>query len=224
VVDFMKKEKDYMQSIHFSGRIWMIFALLILVAVPTSISIYFDAWPELRVFGMGLLAVAPTFWTASIIEGFVYVPMMGMGGSYLGFVTGNLTNLKVPCAVNAMKAANVEAGTEEGEVAATVSIAISSIITTLIVTAGMLLLSQLRPMLESEAFERIFAYVFPAFFGAMAVVLIGRSWKVAVVPVVAMLAGYLIFPGLGDFVAILVPAGVLIALGSARFMYKKGWV
>ncbi|MCL2367694.1 MAG: hypothetical protein FWC72_01750 [Oscillospiraceae bacterium] len=218
------KQRSYIDSIHFSGRIWMIFALLILLMVPTIISVYFDAWPIFNVFAMGLLAVAPTFWTASVIEGFVSVPMLGMGGSYLAFVTGNLPNVKIPCAVNAMQVAKVEAGTEEGEVTATISIAISSIVTTLIITAGMLLLTQIRPLLETPALAPAFAQVFPSLFGALAVVLIGRNWKVAVAPVAVMLIVFLFIPMLADAVAVLVPVGVLIALGGARFLYKKGWV
>ncbi|MFR4009250.1 MAG: hypothetical protein ACLT0Y_08275 [Christensenellales bacterium] len=60
--------------------------------------------------------MAPIFWTVGTIEVFTYAPMLGAGGSYLGFVTGNLTNLKVPCALNAMRSAGVEPGSEEGEV------------------------------------------------------------------------------------------------------------
>jgi hypothetical protein len=202
----------------------MVFALAMLLLVPTLISIYFNAWPVFSIFAMGLLAVAPTFWTASVIEGFVYVPMMGMGGSYLGFVTGNLTNLKVPCAVNAMQVAKVEAGTEEGEVTATISIAISSIVTTLIITAGMLLLMQIRPLLETPALIPAFAHIFPALFGALSIILIGRNWKVAVAPMAVMLIVFMFIPALADMVAILVPAGVLIALGGARVLYKMRWV
>ena len=217
------KIRDYNESVHFAGRVWMIFALIILLMVPTTISIYFNAWPPLGVFLMGLLAVAPTFWTASIIEGFVFVPMMGMGGSYLAFVTGNLPNLKVPCAVNAMQVARVEPGSEEAEVTATISIAISSIVTTLIISVGMLLLSQLRQYLETPALVPAFANILPALFGALSVVLIGRSWKIAVLPLVLMLLIFLLVPALAGALAILVPVAVLITVGSARFLYKRGW-
>ena len=55
------------------------------------------------------MGVAPIFWTVGTIEVITYVPMLGVGGSYLGFVTGNLSNLKVPCALNAMQSAGVDA-------------------------------------------------------------------------------------------------------------------
>ena len=173
---------------------------------------------------MGMMGIAPTFWTVAVIEVFTYVPMLGAGGSYLAFVTGNVTNLKVPCAINAMDAAKVKPGTEEGEVISTISIAVSSIVTTLIISAGVLLLVQIRPLLESPALAPAFANILPALFGALGVVLISRNWKVAVVPVGFMLILFLAVPQLASVGPILVPVGVVISIGAARIMYKKGWL
>ena len=220
----MKTKRNYMDSIHFAGRIWVVSALLVLTAVPFSISVVYDAWPILSVFLVAMLGVAPIFWTVAVIEVFTYIPMLGAGGSYLGFVTGNMTNLKVPCAVNAMNAAKVKADTEEGEVISTIAIAVSSIVTTVIITLGVLLLVQVRPILEAPALVPAFANILPALFGALGVVLISRNWKVALPPVIFMIVLFLLVPMLAGFVGVLVPVGVLISIGAARFMYKKGWL
>lgn len=106
----MKQKRSYMQSIHTAGRIWMLTALVLLILVPTIICIHYRSWPGFGPVFQGLLGVAPIFWTVGTIEVFTYTPMLGAGGSYLGFVTGNLTNLKVPCALNAMQSAGVEPG------------------------------------------------------------------------------------------------------------------
>ena len=218
------EKTNYFESVHFYGRIWMVLALLILLAVPAGISIYYDAWPLLNVFMMGMLGIAPTFWTVAIIEVFTFVPMLGAGGSYLGFVTGNLTNLKVPCAINAMNTVKAEAGTEEGEIVSTIAIAVSSIVTTLIITLGVFLLFWIRPLLESPTLIPAFANILPALFGALAVVLISRNWKIAVTPIVFMLLLFMLVPSLAGAVGILVPAGVLVAIVSSRILYKKGWL
>ena len=220
----MEKNRTYLDRIHFAGRIWMVAAFFVLIMVPFSISVFYDAWPVLGIFLRAMLGVAPVFWTVAVIEVFTYAPMLGAGGTYLGFVTGNLTNLKVPCAVNAMNAAKVEPGSEEGEVISTIAIAVSSIVTTLIITFGVLLLFQIRPFLESPALAPAFANILPALFGALGVVLISRNWKVAVSPLVVMILLFLLIPGLAGMVGILVPVGVLIAILSARLMYKKGWL
>ena len=217
----MKKERNYIESVHFSGRIWMLSALALLVSVPIAICLYYSAWPKGSELLQGLLGVAPIFWTVSIIEVFTFVPMLGAAGSYLGFVTGNLTNLKVPCALNAMRLAKVKPNTEEGELISTIAIATSSIVTTLIIAAGVLLLAQLQPILESPLLAPAFSNILPALFGALGVVLIAKDWKVAIAPIVCMSALFIIVPSLSSAVGILVPVSAFIAIGVARILYKK---
>jgi len=220
----MENKKDYFSSMHLYGRLWMLVALLLFTAVPAFVSIYYNSWPVLTELMVGLLGVAPTFWLVSSIEVFTYVPMLGAGGSYLGFVTGNLTNLKVPCAINAMTAVKAEAGTEEGEIVSTIAIAVSSIVTALIITAGVFLLFWVRPILEAPVLDPAFNNILPSLFGALGVVMISRGWKIAVAPIIFMLVLFILVPGLAGAVGILVPAGVVIAVVSARLLYKKGWL
>jgi len=220
----MEKDKSYFNNVHMYGRVWMMLALLLFVSVPAILSIYYNSWPFLNVFLIGMLGIAPTFWTVSTIEVLTYVPMLGAGGSYLGFVTGNLSNLKVPCAINAMNTVKAEPGTEEGEIVSTIAIAISSLITTVIISGGVLLLVWIRPLLESPVLAPAFANILPALFGALAVVLISRNWKIAVTPIVFMLVLFMIVPSLAGAVGILVPVGVVVTIISSRILYKKGWL
>lgn len=219
-----RKERSYIESVHRYGRVWMLCGALLMVLVPVAVCLRYSAWPRFGEFIQGMLGVAPIFWTVGLIEVITYVPMLGTGGSYLGFVTGNLTNLKVPCAVTAMEAAKVKPNTEEGEVISTIAIAISSIVTTAIIALGVLLLNWLRPILESPVLAPAFANILPALFGALAVVLISKDWKIAIAPVVFMLVLFLLVPSLASSVSVLVPLGILIALGAARILYKKGWL
>lgn len=214
--------KDYQERIHVWGRIWGILALGMFILFPLAVSIYYRAWPRGIELLKGLLGVAPIFWTVGAIEAFTFAPMLGAGGSYLGFVTGNLTNLKVPCALNAMEGARVKPGSEEGEVVSTISIAVSSIVTTGIIILGVLLLAQVQPILESEVLAPAFANILPALFGALAVVFVSKNWRIALTPLLVMLALFIAVPSLANSVSILVPVGAAIALGAARLLYKKG--
>ena len=135
------------------------------------------------------------------------MPMLGTGGSYLGFVTGNLTNLKVPCALNAMEAAKVRPGSEEGEVISTIAIASSSIVTTLVIALGVFGLGFLRPVLESPALKPAFDNILPALFGALGVVFISKNPKLAAAPLAFMVVLFLLAPGLSSSVGVLVPVG-----------------
>ena len=218
----MKQKKSYQDSIHTAGRIWMLTALVLLVLVPTFICIHYKAWPGFGPVFKGLLGVAPIFWTVGTIEVFTYVPMLGTGGSYLGFVTGNLTNLKVPCALNAMRSAGVEPGSEEGEVLSTLAIAVSSLVTTVIIILGVCMLGALRPVLESPVLAPAFANILPALFGGLAVVYVSKDWKIALAPLIFMVVLFLCVPSLSGSVGVLVPVGALLAIGVARILYKKG--
>lgn len=218
----MKQKRSYMQSIHTAGRIWMLTAFALLILVPTIICIHYRSWPGFGPVFQGLLGVAPIFWTVGTIEVFTYTPMLGAGGSYLGFVTGNLTNLKVPCALNAMQSAGVEPGTEEGEVLSTIAIAVSSIVTTVIIILGVFMLNTLRPILESPMLAPAFANILPALFGGLAVVYVSKDWKIALAPLLFMVVLFLCVPSLADSVGVLVPVGSLLAIGVARILYKKG--
>ena len=212
----------YENQVHKAGRLWAGMALAIMLMIPAAICIYFDAWPPLSALLKALVGVLPMYWTVGIIEVFTFVPMLGTGGSYLGFVTGHLTNLKVHAALTALQAAHVRAGTEEGDVISTIAIASSSIITTLIIALGVFLLGSLQPVLESPALKPAFDNILPALFGALGVVFISKNPKIAIAPLLFMVVLFMLVPSLSKSVSILVPVGALIAIGVARVLYKQG--
>lgn len=216
--------KSYDDRTHTVGRIWMVLAISVVLAVPVSICVYYNAWPSLTAVLKGLLGVAPIFWTVGIIEVFTYGPMLGSGGSYLAFVTGNITNLKAPSALNAMENARVRPGSEEGEIISTIAIATSSLVTTAVIALGVLGLSFLTPLLNDPVLKPAFDNILPALFGGLAVVYISKNWKIALTPAVFMVVLFLCVPSLSSSVGILVPVGALISIGVARLLYKKGLV
>ena len=216
--------RSYRDSVHRIGTIWMYCALLMLISVPVAICLRYNAWPRFTDVLKGFMSVAPLFWTVGTIEVLTYTPMLGTGGTYLGFVTGNLSNLKVPCALNAMQSADVKAGSDEGEVISTIAIAASAMVTTALIALGVLLLAQVRPFLESEALKPAFDNILPALFGGLAVVYISRNWKIAAAPMLFMIVLFICVPTLSSAVGVLVPVGSLIAIGVARLLYKKGWL
>lgn len=166
--------------------------------------------------------MAPIFWTVGLIEVLTFVPMLGTASSYLAFVTGNLTNLKVPAALTAMENAGTKPGTDEGEVISTIAVATSSIVTTAVIALGVALLVPLTPLLENPAIKPAFDNILPALFGGLAVVYVSKNWKIAIAPLVFMVVLFLLVPSLSGSVGVLVPVGALIAIGSARVLYKKG--
>lgn len=215
---------NYMKKTDWYGKIWIWSAAVIVMMVPIVICLKYNAWPEATAVLKGLLGVAPIYWTVGVIEVITYTPMLGTGGTYLAFVTGNLTSLKAPSALSAMENAEVKPGSEEGEVISTIAIATCSIVTTIIIVIGVCALTVIAPILDSPVLVPAFDNILPALFGGLAVVYVSKNWKLALAPLIFMVVLFLAVPSLAGSVGVLVPVGVLIALGAARVMYKKGWV
>ena len=215
---------NYINKTHTYGRIWMVVTLLVFLSVPTLICAHLGVHPELAKIGKGLATVALVFYPTAVIEVLTYAPLLGTGGTYLGFVTGNITNLKMPVALASMDSAKVDANSEEGEVISTISIAVSSIVTTVIIAVFVLLF---RPVLkditgEGSVFAPAFQQVTPALFGALCASYLAKHWKISILPI-AVLTFILVFAG-NLAVGVLIPIGVVVSLLGAHIMFKKGWV
>ena len=218
----MNKEMTYLDSVHRDGRIWNLSVMAALFMYPILVGVIFGALPDWHGLLMGLVATAPMYWAVAVVETFTYVPMLGAGGSYLSFVTGNISNLKLPVALNALEQADVNIRTEEGEIVSTIAIAVSSIVTTVIIILGVILITPLTPILDAPVLAPAFAQILPALFGGLGVVFVSKNWKIAIAPVVLMLILFIFVPALNaSTVGIMVPVGVLFTIGVSRILYKK---
>ena len=219
----MKKNISYIDSVHRDGRIWNIGMMLALLAFPILVALIFDATPDWKALGLGLVATAPMYWAVGAIETVTFTPMLGAGGAYLSFVTGNISNLKLPCAINALEQNEVSINTEEGEIISTIAIATSSIVTTVIVILGVILIVPLTPILSAPALEPAFAQMLPALFGGLGVAFVSKNWKIAVAPVLLMLVLFIFVPALNEStVGIMVPVSVVFTIIVSRILLKKG--
>ena len=219
------KKISYIDSVHRDGTIWNLCVMALLLAFPVAVCIIFGIVPEWSSLLVGLIATAPMYWAVGTIETITFVPMLGAGGSYLGFVTGNISNLKLPCALNAMEQNEVSANSEEGEVVSTIAIAVSSIVTTVIIIIGVVLIVPLTPILQAPALQPAFDQILPALFGGLGVAFVSKNWKVAMAPIFLMLILFVFVPALNaGTVGIMVPVSALFTIAVARIMYKKGLV
>ena len=219
----MKKEMSYIDSVHRDGRIWNLTVMVLLMAFPVTVAILFGAAPDWGALGVGLLATAPMYWAVGLIETVTFVPMLGAGGSYLSFVTGNITNLKLPCALNALEQNEVSANSEEGEVISTIAIATSSIVTTLIIILGVVAIVPLTPVLQAPVLQPAFAQILPALFGGLGVAFVSKNWKLALAPIALMLVLFIFVPALNEgTVGIMVPVSALFTIAIGRILYKRG--
>lgn len=224
----IKAEKNYFDRVHRWGIFWNFGALLVLFSVPVAISAHYTAWPALDVLLSVLVKLMPIYWISGVIEVVTYVPMLGAGGTYLSFVTGNISNLKLPCGLAAMENAKVKANTEEGDVITTIAIGVSSIVTTIIIAAGVvafIVVGQfvdLDAILDNETIKPAFDQVLPALFGALAASYFAKHWKIVFAPVIVGVIVLIFAPTLGA--GTLMFATIVAALAGVGVMYKLNWL
>ena len=211
----------YNEKTHFYGRIGLWIGIVLLLAAPFLCGVSLNAMPDLGAFAKGLAQIAIIYIPSCIVEFLIYMPMLGAGGSYLAFITGNLINMKIPCALNARDIAGTEAGTTENEIVSTLSIAASSLVTTLVIAIGVLLIIPLRPVLEMPELQPAFNNVVPALFGAMAYKYFRRSMKLVAIPLVVMTVLFIVAPGLIGSVGFLMLISGAIAIGQAYYYFKR---
>lgn len=220
-----EKEKffeEFNNGLHRIGRITSIAVIILLIGVPFVFGAINGVAPELGGVLSGFAKVGVIYIPVAIVEFLVYAPMLGVGGSYLSFITGNVTNMKIPCAMNARDIADTKPGTPEHEIVSTISVATSAIVTTLVIVAGVVLLVPLQPILQNEALLPAFNNVVPALFGALGIKYFLKSPKIAVIPLVLMSALCIFVPAaISQTSLLLLPSGGL-ALLIGFVLFKKG--
>ena len=213
--------EKYNAGTHILGRVFSVITLVLLVGAPFMIGLFLGAMPDLPAVGKGFLSVGIIWFVSSIVEFLVYTPMLGAGGGYLAFITGNLINMKIPCAINARDQVGAKSGTPENEIISTLSIAASSLVTILVLALGVLLLVPLQPVLQSEVLQPAFENVVPALFGAMAYKYFRGNLKIAAAPLVLMSLLFILIPSLtGSTSFMIMPSGGL-AIGIAFLFYRQ---
>lgn len=221
-MDKQKLYDSYISQTHTLGRIVSAITLILLLGAPFVLGIILGAMPDVGAVARGFLSVGLVWTISSVAEFLIYTPMLGAGGGYLAFITGNLINMKIPCAMSARDLVGAKTGTPENEVISTLSIATSSLVTILVLALGVLMLVPLQPILQSEALQPAFANVVPALFGAMAYKYFRGNMKIAAAPLVVMGLLFTLAPSLtGSTSFMVIPSGAL-AIGIAWCVYKKG--
>lgn len=218
------KEKSFNEKIHFIGRITVFFALLGFVGVPLGLSAVYKIPINFAPIMKNGIPVILIFGITAICESLSYAPLIGSGALYMACVIGNVGNMKIPAAINAMKLSNCEPGTPKGDVHALIAVAVSTFVTTFIVFIGMLFLVPIfEPVYNNEFLKPAFENLLLALLGALIFPYVKKCFKQAVIsvgiPIVLVpVLGRKFFSLNQSFIMIGV---ILISIFSSYYMYKK---
>ncbi|MCP1110467.1 hypothetical protein M2145_000943 [Lachnospiraceae bacterium PF1-21] len=214
--------ENFNKSLHIIGKITVSISILLFLLIPIVVGFIYHASPDLGSFWSGFAKVAVIYYPVAIVEFLVYTPMLGVGGSYLAFITGNVTNMKIPCVMNSKDITDTPDGTPESEIVSTLSVATSAITTTVVVALGVILIIPLKPVLENPVLLPAFNNVVPALFGALGLKYFIKEPKITAIPLAAMILLCTLVPAMISQTSILIlPAGGL-AIGIAYLLHKKG--
>lgn len=230
----VEQNEQYVNSVHRIGRIGSAVAALLMVGIPVVVGLYYNALPPISQVlqaGGGLLAI---FLPIALSEVFSYAPILG-SASYITFITGEVLNIKLPAAINAMDVAGVEQSTDEGDAIVTLSVSVASLFAMAVMLIGIFVFAPLRPVLEKPVVVTATSYMLPALFGALILGIFadGESARYAIkgkvliaVPAFAIMILLTIFaPALvGTLSGVLILLLLPITIGAAWFMYQKGIV
>lgn len=214
--------EDFEKSVHRSGIIMNSIGLGLLFAVPFLFSLILNTSINWKGWLSGILRVGTTYLPICIVEFLIYVPILGAGASYLSFITGNIINMKLPCAYSAREIAGTSAGTKEDSIITTLSVATSSLVTMLVIFVGVLLLIPLTPILNDPTLKPAFDNLLPALFGALGCQYFSKSWKLTAIPVLFMTLLCIFVPSLiSQTTTMMIVVGAM-SIALSWFMYKKG--
>lgn len=208
------------RQVHYIGRITILTCIIMALCVPLLALMIFDLFPPVKFLVSGIITVSSFMIPLSIAEIVAFYPILGSGGLYISYTTGNIANLKLPCAAIAMEAAEVDPSTKEGEVISILAMAGSVIVSEIILILGVLLLVPVSNYLQNPVIKPAFEQILPALFGSLGAYFILKNFKLSLIP--------LVFGGVVAVfalpIALAVPVGVFLSIFGAKMMYKKGWV
>lgn len=157
----------YHSWVHRFGIASSLLLFVAMTAFPIAASCIYNIWPDFNLLWPGFVAVvlfmAP-YWPAETIG---YMSVMGPGALYISYITGNVTNLRMPATVGTINALGIKPNTDECHTMAIIACGASVITTVVIVALGVVIAAPLSPILSSPTLKPAFDYVVPALFGGL---------------------------------------------------------
>ena len=219
----MRKHDTYEERAHRFGRLSLIIGWLATLLFPILLIVVYDVPVNWSFVLGGAASIMILMIPVGLSEFLSIAPMIGPSAMYIMVLTGNFTNLKIPSSIAAMEAVGLDPAnyTDESDVISTLAMAVSAIVSIVVIAIGVIAIAPLTTILQNPVLMPAFENIVPALFGALGVSMIGKHYRLALVPFVLGI----ILLGTGVINAALVlPILVLVGILSARFMYKKNWV
>jgi len=215
-------DNSYENKVHIIGRITLIIGLLLTFLPPVLLWLVYGILPPLNNLLNGIISISSVMFPVSVVEVLTFTPLLGASAMYMSYLTGNISNMKIPSAAISMEVAEVKPSTPEGDIVATIAIAGSVIASEIVIAAGVLMIVPISVKLNNPMIQPAFEQVLPALFGSIGAYYILKEWRLAVVPLAAAIALNMMIPGLPT--AVTIPICVVASVLAARFLYNRNLI
>ncbi|MDI9485863.1 MAG: hypothetical protein QM372_10405 [Bacillota bacterium] len=219
-------EGEYLPFIVRFGKVTGWLAVLLSFGPAIVLAAVYGLIPPASAIFTAFIALASAVGVNWFVEPISYFPIIGVAGTYMAFISGNISNLRIPAAAIAQKMAGVEPGTPEGSIVATLGMAVSVLVNTLILVVGVLAGSTLLARLPANVVEA-FDYLLPSLFGAIFVQFAMVKFKLAPIALgIALALTLAINGGVFDFLPgrptyLITLCAVFGTIAIAAVMHKR---
>jgi len=214
-------DNAYEKKVHLIGRATLVIGLLLTFLPPVILWKVYNIVPSIKNLINGIISISSVMLPVSIVEVLTFAPVLGASAMYMSYLTGNISNMKIPSAAISMEAAEVKPSTKEGDIISTIAIAGSVIASEIIIITGVLLIVPITAKLNNPIVQPAFEQVLPALFGSIGAYYILKEWKLAVFPLLTAILLTMI-PGLPT--AVTIPICVLASVLGAKYLYKRNLI
>lgn len=224
--DFYKNE--YMPKMNKIGKITGYLGVLVAFTPALALAVVYGMLPKPAALLTAFISGSSAFGVLWFVEPISYFPVVGPAGTYMAFLSGNISNMRIPCASMAQVAAEVEPGTEKGSIIATLGMAVSIVINVSVLTIGAILGTSVLAMLPATV-KAALGYLLPALFGALLIQFGMKNIKHSTMMVVIAFVLYFAIgmgmfawlPGASNWLGTLGCVFISIAIGVATLSSAK---
>lgn len=207
---------NFLKSIIFWGRITLLVAMVLSFTPALYLAFFHGIMPEAKTILTAFSMIASILVTSWIVEPIAYFPIVGTSGTYMSWLAGNISNMRVPVSAISQQSAGVQEGTPEGDIISTLGIGMSVLVNLVILFLAAIFGTQVIAALP-ESVQAAFNYILPAVFGAVLANFAIRDLKLGLFAlVVAFVLTYFEMP-----TWVTLPVCVFGTIALAILLFKK---
>jgi hypothetical protein len=162
---------------HRIGRITLLVAMCVCLLPALYLSFVLNAFPGIGPILTGFMAVAAFVGVMWVVEPISYFPVLGVCGTYMSFLSGNIGNMRMPVVISCQNAVGAEAGSRKAEVAAVIGIAVSVLVNLVFLIALVVIGGKLIEIMPVPVATAVKAYTLPALYGAVLVMFLNNATR-----------------------------------------------